>query len=121
MNKHDLLIIKLNNLFADVSKGEYKVSSPPQPTDIDITLFDCIQELKDFVDNYESIRYEMMESHGRIDFAVSTINRNEYVDPKEIEEILCGRLRSPEYSFDFDRYKAKEFRKRKKLRRAKND
>lgn len=121
MSKYDPLISKLENLFADISKGKYKVSLPPEPTDIDITLFDCIQELKDFVDNYESIRYEMMESHGRIDFAVSTINRNDYVDPKEIEKILCGRLRSPEYSFDFDKSKAEAFRKGKKLRRAKND
>ena len=63
-----------------------------------------IKELKDSVATY---KIETYESHGRISYAhhcFMNMDRDQFY--KNIEAVICGRLRHPEFSFDRSRIKA---------------
>ncbi|WP_372404573.1 hypothetical protein ACDW34_07105 [Acinetobacter piscicola] len=63
-----------------------------------------IDELKDRVATY---KIETYESHGRISYAhhcFMNMDRDQFY--KNIEAVICGRLRHPEFSFDRSRIKA---------------
>ncbi|MDM1766084.1 MULTISPECIES: hypothetical protein [unclassified Acinetobacter] len=63
-----------------------------------------IKELKDSVATY---KIETYESHRRISYAhhcFMNMDRDQFY--KNIEAVICGRLRHPEFSFDRSRIKA---------------
>lgn len=63
-----------------------------------------VDELKDSVATY---KIETYESHGRISYAhhcFMNMDRDQFY--KNIEAVICGRLRHPEFSFDRSRIKA---------------